>query len=73
MSLLCPSSGLYPVQKTTWFTFGTFRQKRLYRNYKGTQVGKSILSLLIEYPSCQLVMRALVLALVLSCFHCQTY
>lgn len=55
---LCPSSGLCPVQKTTWFIFGTFRQKRLYRNYKDTQVWKRILFLLMEYPSCQLVMRA---------------
>lgn len=39
---LCLSSGSCLVQKTTWFIFGTFRQKRLYRNYKDTQVWKRI-------------------------------
>lgn len=43
---LCPSSGSCLVQKTTWFIFGTFRQKRLYRNYKDTQVRERILFLL---------------------------
>lgn len=48
---LCPCSGLCLVQKTTWFTSGTFRQKRLYRNYKDTQVRERVLLLLIKHPS----------------------
>lgn len=31
-------SGSYPALKITWYIFGIYRQKRLYKSYKDTQV-----------------------------------